>query len=297
MKSINNNILAIFNGRNFDGKKIDKLIYYLKNQSIDYIFSSETNRFGDILKEKSSYDGYLIFGGDGSIHETINTLFGTNKWISFFPGGTVNCISSYFKMKRSVSFIDSFLKNNQSQQVDLLKIDFYTPNNQFTKYAMGFVAIGHMAKMTIDAENYRWMPRFLRYPFVGFLSFFHIHRVTIDLQNNNKTIFSKQITSLVINNCSAERFTSLQNSDYQDGIFEYLIENNNFFSQIASIYSQYFSLVSKSNWVKSNNELKIIFNKPIPVMIDGEIYHAITNLELSICPAAQAIKIPVKKQN
>ncbi|MDX9695940.1 MAG: diacylglycerol kinase family protein [Bacteroidales bacterium] len=295
MKSDNNNILAIFNGRNFDNKKIDKLTYYLKNQSVDYTFSSETTRFGDILKGKSGYDGYLIFGGDGSIHETINALFGSNKWISFFPGGTVNCIAGYFKMKRSVSFIDSFLQSNQSQHVDLLKINFYTPNNQFTKYAMGFVAIGHMAGMTIDAEKYRWMPRFIRYPFVGFLSFFRIHKIIIDLQNNNKAIFKKHITSLVINNCSAERFTSLKKADYQDGTFEYLMENNNFFSQVASIYSQYYSLFSKSKWIKSNNELKISFNKPIPVMVDGEIYQTITKMELSICPAAQVIKLPAKK--
>jgi diacylglycerol kinase family enzyme len=294
-KNSKNNMLAIFNGRNFSNKRIGLLLQFIENQSIDYIFTSKKDHVEEILRTKSNYEGYLVFGGDGSIHETVNYLFGKDKWMSFFPGGTVNCIAGYFKMKRTVPFLKTFLQNNQIQQFDLIKVNFYRGNYQFTKYVLGFITIGHLTSMTINAEKYRWMPRFIRYPYVGFLSFFCISRFSLAIQSENRPPIEIIATSLIINNCSAERFSSLQKSDFKDGKFEYLIENNNSLSQIASIYSQFYSVFSKSKWETTNNDLTFTFGKPIPVMADGEIYENITRIDLSIQPSSQKIKLPVKK--
>lgn len=291
----NHKILAIFNGRNFANKKIDSLLQFFDNQSIDYIFTSKKDHIDEILKDKNQYEGYLIFGGDGTVHETINQLYGSEKWISFFPGGTVNCISGYFKMKRTATFLKSFLQNKCTQQFDVIKVDFYRNDQQFTKYVLGFITIGHLASMTIDAEEYRWMPRFIRYPYVGFLSFFRIRKFKLDINTPHSQEKNRTLTSIIINNCSAERFSSLQKSSYNDGKFEYLLENNNPFSQIASIYSQYYSFSSKSKWITTSDLLTIDFKKPIPVMADGEIYKNITKLELEIKPSSQKIKLPINK--
>jgi len=286
------NILAIFNGRNFKNKKVDTLLHILEKHSIAYIFTSKKDHIDEILKDKNQYEGYLVFGGDGTIHETLNQLVGTNKWFSFFPGGTVNCIAGYFKMKRTASFLNSFLNNNQEKSFDLLKVDLYRSNERFTTYVLGFVTVGHLANMTINAEKYRWMPRFIRYPFVGILSFFRIQKFKLDISTNQVQEKDKTLTSIIINNCSAERFSSLQKSKYDDGYFEYLIENNNIFSQIASVYSQFYSLSSKFNWKTTNKRLSLIFNKPLSVMADGEIYEDITRMEIEIYPLHQKIKLP-----
>lgn len=289
-------MLAIFNGRNFSNKKIDSLLQFIENQSIDYIFTSKKDHIEEILQKKSNYEGYLVFGGDGSIHETVNHLFGKDKWISFFPGGTVNCISGYFKMKRTAAFLKSFLQNNHTYKFDLLKADFYSDNQHFTKYVLGFITIGHLTSMTINAEKYRWMPRFIRYPYVGFLSFFRICKFNMGVQSGNNDRFEIKATSIIINNCSAERFSSLQKSYFNDGKFEYLIENNNLINQIASIYSQYYSLYSKCKWITATNTLAIDFKKPIPVMADGEIYENITRMDIEIIPSSQKVKLPSAKK-
>jgi diacylglycerol kinase family enzyme len=143
--------------------------------------------------------------------------------------------------------------------------------------------------MTINAEKYRWMPRFIRYPFVGILSFFRIQKFKSDIRTDHSQEENKTLTSIIINNCSAERFSSLQKSKYDDGYFEYLIENNNTFSQIASVYSQFYSLSSKFNWKTTNKQLSLTFNKPLSVMADGEIYEDITKMDIEICPSHQKI--------
>ncbi|OFX88733.1 MAG: hypothetical protein A2W99_04500 [Bacteroidetes bacterium GWF2_33_16] len=287
-----NNILAIFNGRNFKNKRVDKLLLCLNNNSADYIFTSKKDHIIEILREKNDYKGYLLFGGDGTIHETINQLIGSDKWISFFPGGTVNCIAGYFKMKRTIPFMQSFLQNNQTKLFDLIKVDFHTHEKIFTKHILGFLTIGHLANMTITAEKFRWMPRFIRYPFVGFLSFFKIHKFEINYSIDQSHKKKKKATSIIINNCGAERFSSLQHSDFSDGKYEFLIENHSHLGQIASIYSQYFSLSSKSKWVLTEKPLTITFNEPQPVMADGEIYTNILRIDLTICPSIQKINLP-----
>jgi diacylglycerol kinase family enzyme len=288
-------ILAIFNGRNFKNKKVDSLLHVFKNHPVDYIFTSKKDHIDEILKDKTQYEGYLVFGGDGTIHETLNQLIGTDKWFSFFPGGTVNCIAGYFKMKRTASFLNSFLNNNHEKSFDLLKVDLYKNAAHFTTYVLGFITIGHLANMTINAEKYRWMPRFIRYPFVGILSFFRIQKFKSDIRTDHSQEENKTLTSIIINNCSAERFSSLQKSKYDDGYFEYLIENNNTFSQIASVYSQFYSLSSKFNWKTTNKQLSLTFNKPLSVMADGEIYEDITKMDIEICPSHQKIKLPLEK--
>lgn len=284
-------ILAIFNGRNFQNKNVDSILKLLNSRAIDHVFTSKKDHITEIIQSKNQYEGYLIFGGDGSIHEAINQFAGTEKWVSFFPGGTVNCIAGFFKIKRSVGYIQSFLANNKTHSFDLIKVDFKTQDSAFTRYVIGFITIGHLADMTIEAERLRWINRIIRYPLVGIKSFFSRNKIKADIHYNSHNCNSKTVTSIIINNCSAERFSSLPTSDYNDGKIEFLIENNSVMGQIASVYSQFFSLYRKNKWISTNQPLSVKFYKPVPVMADGEIYHNIVQMDMTICPSSLNVKL------
>ena len=288
-----NKILSIINGKSFKEKKFSKLFDYFNQNNIDFIISTHKNHIAEIIQESGRYEGFIVIGGDGTIHEAVNSNNHTNQWIVFLPGGTVNCIANFFKMKLSVSFIHKLLQANRTVSFDLLKARFYTSENVYSKYILGFITIGHLTNMTVLSEKLKWMPKFMRYPSAAFLNFFSLQKFNINYNSDSEKKSYKTCTSIIINNCSAEFFSTLRKSEYNDGKFEYLIENHSIFSQILSIYSRFIHVFGKSKWETNNNKLNIEFDKPLPIMADGEIFQNIIKLELQIIPSIQRVKLPL----
>ena len=287
-----NKVLAIINGKNFQDKKFVKLFDYFKQNQIDYTITSHKNHICEIIKKTGNYNGIIVIGGDGTIHEAVNSIDHTKQWLIFLPNGTVNCIARHLKIKLSVSFIHKLLHSNKTVSFDLLKATFHSSGKVFTKYILGFMTIGHLTNMTLLSEKFRWMPRFLRYPSAAFLNFFSIKKFKIDLNSDSESLTEKTCSSIIINNCSAEFFSSLQKSEYNDGKFEYLIENHNIPGQIRSIYTRYISLSRESKWKTNTKSLTLKFSEALPVMADGEVYHDIHKLELELIHSIQKVLLP-----
>ncbi len=153
---------------------LDKIIKDLSNTfDVDYFIPDINLNIKDyIINNSSKYDILLIVGGDGTIHDTINTLKVLDKLptLAFIPNGTCNDISN------------SFGYNSYKKSIEIIKKQYiynkplYMVNDIYFMYGL---AIGGVSNVSYETKT-----KIKRK--IGKLAYY-IHTLK-DINNSNKYI-------------------------------------------------------------------------------------------------------------
>jgi len=122
---------------------------------IDSTFAGHIRELAHQL-DYSGYDGFILIGGDGSMHEMVNGMLSRPDRkqlpIGLIPGGTGNSFMHDLDLldpvKAAETIIDGF-----TRPIDVLEIAI----NNIRRYAFNIVGWGLVTDVGKHAERFRWM--------------------------------------------------------------------------------------------------------------------------------------------
>jgi diacylglycerol kinase family enzyme len=268
--------IAIMNSRVRSHKK-SLLCEHLSKLSIPY---KETQCAGDAVTMAENSDAPVIIaaGGDGTINEVLNGMNVDKQKLLIVPAGTLNVISHAI----GNASIDSMFTQTDRLKVveaDFLDCVFRDRNGTLIqRRVLGFVACGFDGCIIKYASRMKYMFPALRYILAGWIAFF-VNRpfkteCVVDGIRSERTI-----TSVLINNCGADKFSTIKKYSFHDQAFEVKFINLPYLFQL--IYILLCKVWCNGRYQKVSS-IELDLKRPVPVMTDGELFENVISISVTV---------------
>ena len=151
-------ILNPHGGQNRGPRILKKIIplFDSSNVKLNIIETNFSGHAKDLANQLdyTNYDGLIIIGGDGTIHEVLNGILSRKKKsdipIGIIPGGSGNSFMHDLGLTDPISATKSIIKGNL-RKIDIAKISL----NHIKKYAFNIIGWGLVTDIGISAEKWR----------------------------------------------------------------------------------------------------------------------------------------------
>jgi YegS/Rv2252/BmrU family lipid kinase len=240
------------------------------------------------LKEK--YDTIIVAGGDGTIHEVINVIGGTDVALGIIPIGFGNDFARGINITRNVEKAVKIILKNKIKKIDLGKI-----NNVYFINSVGIGLDGFILNVANSIKgNQKKIIKYIRgilkaaTEFKGIKLYLEINGIKLE----------REISILVVGNAKYEARGMLFNpyAEYDDGFLDVcIIDKMPVFSQLFYTPFVYYGIHKNFN----NNRFQILKTKKIvgksdiliPAHADGEEIH-FSEFEITILPSSLSLIVP-----
>ncbi|GCF06578.1 diacylglycerol/lipid kinase family protein [Dictyobacter arantiisoli] len=240
-------------------------------------------------------DIVVAIGGDGTIHEIIQELAGSETALGVLPGGTVNVWAREAGIPLDLHGACDVLLNGQIRSIDLGKINDH--------YFLLMVGIGLDGEVTQSVEK-----RPVKH--LGVLGYLLVaawwgarypaFHTTIEMGQQSIKANALQV---IIGNTQlyggALKYTWLAKCD--DGLLDVcVIRKQSLFRRVAVIVDFLLRHPRRTQWIRSgtSDTIKLYTNYPIAIQIDGEpMGHTSTNEHptiISVVPRALKVVVPTR---
>ncbi|GER87102.1 diacylglycerol kinase [Dictyobacter vulcani] len=238
-------------------------------------------------------DVVIAIGGDGTIHEIIQSLAGSETALGVLPSGTVNVWAREVGISLDLNKASNVLLNGQTRRIDLGKID--------DRYFLLMVGIGVDGEVTHAVEK----KPVKRLGVIGYLlvaawwgARYPAFRAAIALNNQVIKVHALQV---IIGNTQlyggAMKYTWEAKCD--DGVLDIcVIRRQNILRRLPVLLDFLLRRPQRKQWVRyeTSDTLKITTTEPVAIQVDGEpIGHTSTSEEQPTCISVvpQALKVIV----
>ena len=251
-----------------------KSSYHLKNilesKSIDFDFKY-TNAIGDAKKICSKfhnkYDLIVVFGGDGTINEAVNGLFGKNTPLGVIPNGTGNDFARSANIPLKINDAINNILNGKKRKIDIGLI-----NGQ---YFINVVGIGFDGYVNIESKKIKILkgkPVFI----ASVLKTLNKWRaVPINITLDKNSFYSKSYLVCISNGWSVGGGLSMTpDAKIDDGFFDIChLKDISPFKIILNFPKLTNGKIDQINEVKIYKSKKITIksDSSLPIHVDGEI--------------------------
>ena len=286
------NQISVFEG------KINEIC---KRNALDYDIhitqaqGEATEYVKSILSKDKELHRFYAFGGDGTFSEVVNGIYPhENAEIGLVPTGTGNDFCRNFTEKENFFDIEKQI-NGVSERIDILRYN--------DKYCINMLNIGFDCNVvcnTLRVKKNRLIPNKLSYiaalVITLFEKLFSHQKITID----GETVVDRDILLTAIANGSfcgggfhAIPYASLVDSTLDISIVEKISRLK--FISLVGTYKKGTHLDTKAgkkcvSYIRANS-LKMEFNTPTKICVDGEIEVA-NSLDISVIPKGISFIIP-----
>jgi diacylglycerol kinase family enzyme len=275
----------------------DKINHALFRSIVDYkspatLLDLEEELVCDV---NNSVDAVLSIGGDGTAHNIIQKLAGTDIGLLLIPNGTANDLANGLGATTNLKSITQTIRNNRRKKVDLISI-----NGKYmaTNGGLGF-ASEVAQKINELRENYSAFQNLMKISGKRIYSLFLAKKF---LMENIRTYrfkvtseeFSKSLTSslILINNqpILANTFEVAPLTNHNDGTFNVTIfTHDNRFELVQCLVKILMGTIPEGdpNLISfETKELKVdlLENKPISFFGDGEVFSETKSWDIKIHP-------------
>ncbi len=207
-------------GRSTVKKKLPEIIKIFKQNEahLDIYESKEKNDLERKAFEKaSSYDVFLVCGGDGTINEVVNGVMKSDirPNIAIIPCGTANDIAAILGIPKNYKkAIEMYFKETP------YPIDINQMNDRYFVYA---AASGVLSKISYDISR-RSLNKYgyLAYVFEGMRDLAKDYRYKVEITHDNGKLETEcmMVLGLCSNRVGGMRLNNFANSKLNDGLFE-----------------------------------------------------------------------------
>ena len=168
------------------------------------------------------YDGIIVIGGDGTMHEVVNGML-TRKDkkqlpIGLIPGGTGNSFMHDLDMLDPVKAAEAIVKGIK-RKIDVAEIEV----NHIKRYAFNIVGWGLATDIGKNAENFRWMGE-SRYTFTSVLEVLRHKARPAELVIDGKKIVYDYIFIIACNTIHTGKGMKIApKAKLDDGLFDIVV--------------------------------------------------------------------------
>lgn len=280
---------AIINSR-IKQKNKDKLITFLEEKKISYSLTRGPAHAVQLAKSAFKFEILIAVGGDGTINEVINGMDLQRQIILPVPSGTLNFLSRQIGIKSSSPMLP-IPATTRVESVDLIEAEFTTAEDkQIKKRVLGFVTAGHDGRVAIIANALKPLTSHVRYYFAGIGAALTTKNVHAEVSVNQTGFERSKFSYFIVSSGGTSKFTTIKKWNMQDGKLEMQIASRNKISQF--IWNILCILPLNVAFKTGIRNIKIRWDKPLPVMSDGEIIDNIMVLSLQVLPGALKMIVP-----
>ncbi|MBR7117289.1 MAG: diacylglycerol kinase family lipid kinase [Clostridia bacterium] len=260
-------------------RNLDYRIYYTTcpNDATEYVKS--------MIRITDERQRFICVGGDGTINEVVSSApCNPNVEFGVIPYGSGNDFVKNFSNTKLFSDITAQIEGD-TVTLDLIKVNDY--------YCVNMVNIGFdcmVVKESNKLKKSKLIPPSMTYIMGLVVAFFKKFGTHMKLTFDDGEVIDSELTLTAIGNgkfCGGG-FKALPFATLEDGIFDICIIKKVSRATFLSLVSSYKAGTYPDNpkagkhiTYKRASHLKMEFDEPIPICIDGEIYGAKT-VDLSI---------------
>jgi len=268
--------IALVNSRIHPDKK-RSLYKYLFKLAVPY---KETQCAGDAVTMAKTSNAPVIIaaGGDGTINEVLNGMDVDKQKLLIVPAGTLNVISHAIG---NTSIDSIFTQTDHLKEVDADFLDcvFCQSNGtMISRRVLGFVACGYGGSIIKYASRLNILFPALRYILASWIAVLVNRPFKTEYVVNEKRS-TRSVTGVIINNCGADRFSTIKKYSIQDRVFEVQHINLPFILQLFHIF---LCKVKYNGGHQKVSSIKLDWKRPVPVMMDGELFENITSISVTV---------------
>lgn len=283
-------IFAIINGRIRPNKK-KVITAFLAENKIPY--SETTGSQQAMYLARSSQAGIIIaVGGDGTIHEVVNGIDLETQSVLIVPAGSLNCLARSLGINSLESALSLIKNKNSMQRVDLIdsRITF-VDGTVSNRRIIGFVSVGYDGLVAQIAAKIRWIYAPLRYVISGWGAVVFVRTAKANICINETTnVTKKPFTSFLVNNGTANAFSTIKKWDMQDGTDEVQIV------RLPGILHFFWAMLCLSPFsytpLKYVRKLDATWDIPLPLMADGELFENVISFSMDVRSNAVQLILP-----
>lgn len=283
-----NRYLFVLNPKSNNTKtKLLKIINLCKEINYD-IFETTIECNREALRETAvngKFTHVIAVGGDGTIHDVLNSTFGLDVVLGVFPLGSGNDFARDMKIPTRSRNLAKMLENDKLRTIDCGKVQ--------EDYFINYVSFGFDAEIAEDSLNYRRiLPSSLSYiPAVYHCTLSH---------NTTKAVVDGQEVDLNLIAIHNGRFYGggmaiNPEAKVDDGLLDVCcvagMSRKKIWTLFPLIYIKKLHKISGVKYSKAT-EVKIKFIDDVPCALDGELYQYGRSVEVKIMKDSVRLLVP-----
>ena len=258
--------------------------FFQKNlPDADVFFTEYKGHAYDICRRTHNYDVYIGAGGDGTIHEIINSINLDEKIIGILPFGSGNSLARDLNIW-SVTDGAEILKKSQISELPILECKIHYKNKEpETKFAFSTTGIGYLPDVVALAKKYLTGFGKMAYPISTCLKLFKQKRIIASriFIDDQDTFSNKKFTMFTVNNTKyAGNFCIFPEENVFENKMSYLCFEATFLEQFISnmtgLLKKYFYYPETP---QRFSKISIKMEKPELFMIDGELIENVMGVD------------------
>ena len=281
--------LAIVNPSCGGGKsysRISRILRHLEKLNPATVTTKYPGHAEQLAGAASDYDGLAVVGGDGTVLEALNGMDRARQRLALIPAGTGNSLARDLGLNSVAAAIDAIFQE-WLVQIDLMSVKFQNGDGSIRqRLSDSTLALGYPAAAAKTTnQRLKGLGKFC-YPAAAAVETLFQKRFRVRLAYNGGVPESKSLTGLILNNTRhVGNFLAFPRASLQDDAFDVMELNADFWRQnfhnLSVLSKRYFYL---SSLPKSAKSLCLNLETPQDLVIDGEIYPAVTHAEVQIFP-------------
>ena len=248
------------------------------------MLTSHPGHASQLVRESRNYQGLVAAGGDGTLHEVLQTMDLGRQRVALIPAGRGNSLARDLGLLRRP--LDDLLHWQPLRPIDLMEVTL-TPASgaPFRRIAASTVALGYAARVVRRARRLRRLgPASYAAAALGILPV----RFPLTLEVDQQPARPLRLTGLIVNNTRhIANFHSAPAASCTDGLFEVMELDRRLPLQMLHNLSALSGRAFYEPYrLHHAQTLRVQLHSPAEAMIDGELLPSIVALEIRILPAA-----------
>ncbi|MCP4096115.1 MAG: diacylglycerol kinase family lipid kinase [Planctomycetaceae bacterium] len=267
-----------------------KPIFDAASVDLEVIRTTHPRHAYDVANTKSfsDFEGMIVIGGDGTIHEVINGMMDRADKITFplglIPGGSGNSFLTDLEVLDPISAAEAIVSGRR-RLIDVAKVTL----SDRSLYAFNIIGWGLVADVNVRAEKYRWMGP-VRYTVASLVELVRAKKRAGTLRFNDREINGEFCFVLACNTIhTGKQMKMAPRATLDDGLIDLVVVKHGpgLFKMLSLFSKLYDGNYIHDPAVEYHQVNRFVLNPDIagPLNVDGELLGK-TPAEVVMLPAA-----------
>jgi diacylglycerol kinase (ATP) len=255
----------------------------------EVVFTQRPGHARALAAGACNFGGLAVFGGDGTTADVVNGMAVDRQKLLLLAGGTGNGLARDLGLE-SLDAAFAAVRANRLRRLDLIRVSFQSQGQAESQLAISTASIGYAAEVVVLANRFFKPLGALCYPLAATVQAMRQAVFPLLVSIDGGAAVKRWLSNVMINNTRhAGNFSAFRQADPGDGKMEVLLARAGAGPQIlhnlAVLTHTYFYATALEFQART---LTVELPTPQRLMIDGEVWDAVSALRFEVLPGRLA---------
>jgi len=276
-------------GRGEASHKKDAIVAALKKNTpnMEVRITSEPDEARRIAREvRDRYEVIIAAGGDGTVHEVVNGIAGSNAVLGVIPIGSGNDFVKMLSLPKKIDEAVRVIQADRRRKIDLGKV-----NDEWFSNGLG---IGFDADVVVEANKIKRLRGFLIYLVAVLRTLLKFNNRSVRIEVDN-TVIEKPVFMISVGNgsCQGGGFYLTPDAVIDDGLLDFCVfdalNTGQILRNLIKVFFGTHTRMPQVNVIQTE-KMNIKAVEGIPIHADGELLD-LNARELNIAVVPEALTV------